>query len=203
VSEKVESDVFGSIFHRVMEQIYRRYENQMVTPDALSAIVKDDDYLNTLIEKAFARYYFRDDANVQPLVGENYLIGEVIRSYVKQTLEVDKSFTPFRYIGSEYKFETAYRMNDDLAVQFKGSIDRIDMQGDIYRIVDYKTGAGSTVFSELSSFFDTSRNADLSKSCRFSCTRFFMTDNFPVESCRLPYILCDRFIPKTLILSFL
>lgn len=179
VSEKVESDVFGSIFHRVMEQIYRRYENQMVTPDALSAIVKDDDYLNTLIEKAFARYYFRDDANVQPLVGENYLIGEVIRSYVKQTLEVDKSFTPFRYIGSEYKFETAYRVNDDLAVQFKGSIDRIDMQGDIYRIVDYKTGAGSTVFSELPFLFDTSRNADLSKILQVFLYSFFYDRQFP------------------------
>jgi ATP-dependent helicase/DNAse subunit B len=178
VSEKVESDVFGSIFHRVMEQIYRRYENQIVTPDVLSVIIKDD-YLNTLIEKAFARYYFRDDANVQPLIGENYLIGEVIRSYVKQTLEVDKSFTPFRYIGSEYKFETAYRVSDDLAVQFKGSIDRIDMQREIYRIVDYKTGKGGTVFSELSSLFDTSRNADLSKILQVFLYSFFYDRQFP------------------------
>jgi hypothetical protein len=178
VSEKVESDVFGSIFHRVMEQIYSRYENKIVTPDTLSAIAKDDEYLNTLIEKAFARYYFRDDVNVQPLVGENYLIGEVIRSYVKQTLEVDKSFTPFRYIGSEYKFETLYRVNDDLAVQFKGSIDRIDEQGGIYRIVDYKTGGGNTVFSELSLLFDTSRNADLSKILQVFLYSFFYDRQF-------------------------
>jgi len=178
VSEKVESDVFGSIFHRVMEQIYRRYENKIVTPDALSAIAKDEEYLNALIEKAFARYYFRDDANVQPLVGENYLVGEIIRSYVKQTLAVDKSFTPFRYIGSEYKFETAYRVNDDLAVQFKGSIDRIDQQEDAYRIIDYKTGKGGTVFSELTTLFDTSRNADMSKILQVFLYSFFYDRQF-------------------------
>jgi hypothetical protein len=178
VSEKVESDVFGSIFHRVMEQIYRRYENKIVTPDALSAIAKDEEYLNALIEKAFARYYFRDDTNIQPLVGENYLVGEIIRSYVKQTLAVDKSFTPFRYIGSEYKFETAYRVNDDLAVQFKGSIDRIDQQEDAYRIIDYKTGKGGTVFSELTTLFDTSRNADMSKILQVFLYSFFYDRQF-------------------------
>jgi len=51
VQESVESDVFGSIFHRLMEIIYNRYNNQTVTTDILSGIAKDDAYLTGIIEQ--------------------------------------------------------------------------------------------------------------------------------------------------------
>ena len=158
VQESVESDVFGSIFHRLMEIIYNRYNNKTVTPDVLSGIAKDDTSLTGIIEKAFARYYFRDEGNPRPLQGQHYLIGEILRSYVKQTLEMDKQFTPFQYIGSEYRFNTSYRVNDALTVNFKGSIDRIDRVGESHRIIDYKTGTGSTDFKDIPQLFDASKN---------------------------------------------
>jgi len=158
VQESVESDVFGSIFHRLMEIIYNRYNNKTVTPDILSGIAKDDASLTGIIEKAFARYYFRDEGNPRPLQGQHYLIGEILRSYVKQTLEMDKQFTPFQYIGSEYRFNTSYQVNDTLTVNFKGSIDRIDRVGEAHRIIDYKTGTGSTDFKDIPQLFDASKN---------------------------------------------
>ena len=158
VQESVESDVFGSIFHRLMEIIYNRYHNQTVTPDILSGIAKDDAYLTGIIEQAFARYYFRDEGNSRPLQGQNFLIGEILRSYVKQTLAMDKQFTPFRYIASEYRFNTSYRVNDALTVNFKGSIDRIDQVGESVRIIDYKTGKGDTGFRDIPQLFDASKN---------------------------------------------
>lgn len=158
VQESIESDVFGSIFHRVMEVIYNRYKGQMVMPDALSAISKDDAYLTELIEKAFARYYFKDEENPKPLQGQHHLVGEILRSYVKQTLEVDKKVAPFEYIGSEYRFHSPYRVNDKLSVNFKGSIDRIDKKENTYRIIDYKTGIGATDFKEIADLFDANNN---------------------------------------------
>lgn len=157
VQESVESDVFGSIFHRVMETVYNRYKEIVVTPDALTEIIRNDAYLTEIIEKAFARYYFKDETSARPLQGQHYLIGEVLRSYVKQTLESDKQLTPFEYVSSEFRFNNRYRVGDDLSVNFKGSIDRIDRIGDSYRIVDYKTGKGETDFKDIQQMFDSSK----------------------------------------------
>ena len=158
VQESVESDVFGSIFHRLMEMIYNRYKGLSVTPDVLSGIAKNDRYLTELIEKAFARYYFKDEENTRPLQGQHHLIGEILRSYVKQTLAVDKQFTPFEYIDSEYRFVKEYAVNPVLTVNFKGSIDRIDRVGGAHRIIDYKTGTGATDFKSIEQLFDESKN---------------------------------------------
>ncbi len=158
VQESIESDVFGSIFHRLMETIYNRYTDRVVTPDVLTEIAKNDLYLTDILEKAFARYYFKDEKNLRPLQGQHYLIGEILRSYVKQTLEKDKQFTPFEYIGSEHRFTRSYLVNDGLTVNFKGSIDRIDRVGEMHRIIDYKTGTGATDFKDIPQLFDASKN---------------------------------------------
>ncbi len=157
VEESVESNVFGSIFHRLMETIYQRYKNRVVTIDVLSEIIKNEAYLIGIIEKTFARYYFKDRDNPRPLEGQYYLIGEVLKSYVKQTLAIDKQFTPFTYISSEYSFNRAYKLNDNLTVNFKGNIDRIDKVGGTVRIIDYKTGTGKLSFKDISELFDSSK----------------------------------------------
>ncbi|MDR0332119.1 MAG: PD-(D/E)XK nuclease family protein [Dysgonamonadaceae bacterium] len=158
VQETVEAAEFGSIFHRVMENIYNRLKDAPIVPDTLSTIAKDDAYLISLIEKAFARYYFKDEHNPQPLQGQHYLIGEILRSYVRQTLEMDKQFTPFEYIDSEFRFNQPYRVNEALSVNFKGSIDRIDKVNGTYRVIDYKTGSGPTDFRDIEQLFDASKN---------------------------------------------
>jgi len=158
VEETVEADVFGSIFHRLMETLYNRHQGMTITPDLLTSLVKDEALLNRTLERAFARYYFRDENHPRPLEGQHYLIGEILKSYVKQTLEMDKQFTPFSYLGSEYQFKSSYRVNDELEISFKGSIDRIDRVGDSVRIIDYKTGKGETTFREMATLFDASKN---------------------------------------------
>ncbi len=159
VRESVESDLFGSIFHKLMEKIYGRYKNKTVTPDVLTSIAKDDVLLTKLLEEAFAEHYFKRKDDPRPLMGQHYLIGEILRSYVKQTLETDKQFAPFEFVGAEYRFgqETPYRVNDELSVNFKGIIDRIDRVGDSYRIIDYKTGTGTTDFKQVADLFDGSK----------------------------------------------
>lgn len=158
VQESVEANVFGSIFHRVMEIIYNRYQGKTITPDVLNEIVKNEAFLTEALEKAFTRYYFKDEANRYPLEGQHYLVGEILRSYVKQTLKVDRQFTPFEYVDSEYRFSQPYRVSDSLEVNFKGSIDRVDRVKEMLRIIDYKMGSGSTEFKEIPQLFDASKN---------------------------------------------
>ena len=157
VQEIIQSDVVGTIFHYLMENIYNRYRNKVVLPDTLREIIQAEDYQTDLLETAFAKFYFKSPSQKQKLEGHHFLISEVIRDFVKQTLELDKRFAPFQYIESEYTFAEPYRVNDSLTVNFKGKIDRIDRVGDLYRIIDYKTGTGKTDFSDFAELFDSAK----------------------------------------------
>jgi CRISPR/Cas system-associated exonuclease Cas4 (RecB family) len=194
VQESVESDVFGSIFHRLMEIIYQRYKNSVVTIDVLNEIIKDDSYLTAIIEKTFAQYYFKDSDNPRPLEGQYYLIGEILRSYVKQTLNIDKQFAPFTYISSEYRFNREYKLNDELTVNFKGSIDRIDRVGGSVRIIDYKTGAGKTTVKDIPELFDDSKSKRPSQILQvFVYGLFYLLENPSVELSPAVYYLREVF----------
>lgn len=154
VQESVESNVFGTIYHAVMQNIYDRYEDQIVLPDTLNTIIGDNKYLTKLIEQAFAEHFFKKKDHPQSLVGHHYLIGEILRDYIKQTLHIDKRFAPFEYIGSEYRFNIAHKASNKLSVNLKGSIDRIDKSENTIRVIDYKTGSGKLNFAEIKEIFD-------------------------------------------------
>ena len=56
--------------------------------------------MSEAIEIAFSEIFFKSDKR-QTLIGQNYLIGEMIRKYVMKVLEHDDKLTPFQYIESE------------------------------------------------------------------------------------------------------
>lgn len=153
VSETIESNVFGSILHKVMEELYHPFCGKLVTVDLLKAIRKDTALVTGAIARAFASEFFKSDV-VRTLTGQNYLIGEMIRKYVEKILERDGKLTPFRYIESERKIKGLISLSDHSEVQLKGFIDRVDEVGDAIRIIDYKSGNGNTVFNSLESLFD-------------------------------------------------
>lgn len=153
VNETIESDVFGSILHKVMEELYKPLCGKLVTADLLKAIRKDTPVLTGAIARAFAEIYFRTEV-VRPLTGQNFLIGEMIRKYVEKVLERDGKLTPFRYLESEKKIDRLFTLTDKTEIQLKGFIDRIDEVRDAVRIIDYKSGNGTTLFTTIENLFD-------------------------------------------------
>lgn len=153
VSETIESNVFGSILHKVMEELYQPFCGKMVTADLLKAIRKDTPMLTGAIARAFAEIFFKTDI-VRPLTGQNFLIGEMIRKYVEKVLERDAKLTPFRYIESEKQIKCLFPLTDKSNIQLKGFIDRIDEVRDTVRIIDYKSGSGTTQFTSVEALFD-------------------------------------------------
>lgn len=153
VAENIESPLFGSILHKVMEETYRPYCGAQVTADLLKLAAKDD-LLTERIQSAFAELFFHTE-KVRPLLGQNYLTGEMIRKYVRQILERDRRLTPFRYLSSEMEVHRLFTLTDGRNVHLKGFIDRLDeVQGRI-RIVDYKTGMKKEMsFLTMQSLFD-------------------------------------------------
>lgn len=153
ITETVERDVFGSILHKVMEDLYVPFKGKLVTADLLKLLRKDQPLLTGTIARAFAELFFKSPV-VRPLEGENFLTGEMIRKYAEKILEQDARFTPFHYIESEKKVRATITLSDKRVVQLKGFIDRVDSLDRVLRIVDYKTGSGKLEFESVEGLFD-------------------------------------------------
>jgi ATP-dependent exoDNAse (exonuclease V) beta subunit len=158
VEESVEYAIFGSILHEIMQIIYDRYKGSTVTASTLNEIRKNDAFLTEKLEQAFAKLYTKQPDKPKPLKGNNYLVGETLRNYIKQVLAIDARLAPFDYIDSEFRFKNPHKVNEGLAVNFKGSIDRIDAINGTTRIIDYKSGTGDLNFNQLEDLFDSSKD---------------------------------------------
>lgn len=155
ISETIEADTFGSIFHSVMEWLYHRFEGKMITADLLHSLAKNEKLLTETIERSFAKNYFKtDESKAKKLTGQNFLTGEIIRRYVKQVLHTDAKLTPFIYIQSEKRIIQEYQLPTGKSVSLKGFIDRIDEVNKRTRIIDYKTGKGLLQFKDMKQVFD-------------------------------------------------
>lgn len=152
VSESIESDVFGSILHKVMEELYQPLGNKLVTADLLKAIRKDTARMTGAVARAFASEFFKTET-VRPLTGQNFLIGEMIRKYAEKVLEKDGKLTPFRYVESEKRVNALFPISSGRFVQLKGFIDRIDEVDGLLRIIDYKSGQGLSAFGAVDDLF--------------------------------------------------
>lgn len=158
VEESIEYAIFGSILHMIMQIIYDRYKGSTVNVSTLNEIRKNDAFLTAKLEQAFAKLYTKQPDRPKPLKGNNYLVGETLRKYIKQILKIDASIAPFNYIDSEMRFKEKHKVNDHLSVNFKGSIDRIDEKNGTTRIIDYKSGKGELNFNLMEDLFDGSKS---------------------------------------------
>ncbi len=156
VSESVESNVFGSIFHHVMEKIYSKYEGKLVEKRDLIGEEMDNEGIGKYILEGFSEYM-----HIQQLSGQHKIIEALIRKYVSLALKEDIALAPFKYIAGERRFRYSLPIYDGAVnVNFKAFIDRIDtlVEGNITRIADYKTGSVTPVGAnfELEQLFDKS-----------------------------------------------
>jgi CRISPR/Cas system-associated exonuclease Cas4 (RecB family) len=153
VMETIESNMFGSILHKVMETLYHRFQGEIVMADLLDLLQKDKNTLTKIITEVYTNEFFKSD-KILPLTGQNYLIGEMIRKYVLKIIARDREKTPFRYIQSEKRIYTNFRLSNGEEIALKGFIDRIDEVDGVTRIVDYKSGPGLSVYNSMESLFD-------------------------------------------------
>jgi len=160
VKETVESDMFGTIFHAVMENLYDPFKGKMIQQSDFDSLIKNLPLIEKQISIAFAENYFKKKNNViVQLEGNNLLIANIIRKYIIQVLKLDKQYAPFRYVSSEELCNIRFPIfNNQNSVNIKGFIDRIDEKEGRLRILDYKTGSGSLEFKNLDEVFEHNKD---------------------------------------------
>lgn len=159
VKETIEADMFGTLFHAVMENLYKPFKGKLIQPTDFEALIKNTLHIDQEITLAFSEKYFKkkNRALVQ-LEGNNLLIATVIRKYILQVLQTDKKHAPFTYINSEERCSIQYPIQDGaMQVNIKGFIDRIDEKEGSLRILDYKTGSGTLDFKNLDEVFEQNK----------------------------------------------
>lgn len=161
VSESVEANTFGSIYHETMQKLYDPYKNKMVNQDAIENMIEDEIKIEKFINEGFTEYQFK--GREVELTGSNLLIANVIKDYVIKTLRRDQARAPFKYCASEESYKINFAFDTNKEVTLKGVIDRVDETTKdgitTTHIIDYKTGRSvGRDFENVEELFDPKRN---------------------------------------------
>ncbi|NCC98612.1 MAG: PD-(D/E)XK nuclease family protein [Bacteroidia bacterium] len=153
VTETMEGNQFGQIFHKAMELIYTDNINREVNETTLNMWIKDEVKLRQIVQESFNECYFKGKST--KITGMNHLIEEVIIRYIKQILIYDKKKSPFTPLAGEELYEGYIYINElHSFARIYGYIDRIDDCKMTKQICDYKTGSDKLKYDSVESLFD-------------------------------------------------
>lgn len=144
VTEIMESNQFGSVFHKAIETLYTQLKEELhgtpFTKEALMQLHSNQLRIETAVSNAMSQF---------EITGINYIMYELIVKYIKRVIETDAARAPFTLEACEQEFAIQYTPTDerfkDIQVVIKGFIDRVDTYFDSNnikrtRLIDYKTG---------------------------------------------------------------
>lgn len=160
IAEEIDARDFGSILHACLEDIYSGFPQKVITTSMLEAVLKDEAILASALDKAFDKVVFgveSGESGRKP-EGFNFIVKQVIYSYIKQFLAAESRTCPFTLISLEQKYyaEIPVTVNGTShSLRIGGIIDRIDQCNGKIRILDYKTGKVMNSFKSVESLFDS------------------------------------------------
>lgn len=169
-SEETGAADHGNVVHEVAERIYGFFGRRGgdVTRADLDSLIAGG--FDNLLERELVRavnihlvhYPSMVDGKENPMLEKipldekNSLYADALRLSLRTMF--CKEQTPFAIVGTEVPVAFSWQVSDSLTVNFKMIIDRLDriVEGntDIYRIIDYKTGADKTDFPSVESLFE-------------------------------------------------
>lgn len=152
--QTIDNRVFGLIFHRAAELIYKPFLGQTMTESVFEALLKDErkvlDAIDTAIKIELFGVNEQEAINhkMPVLSGSEVIQRSVIRRLLRQLLQFDRKNAPVKVLGVEKKIRHTISFESQGAereILIKGTIDRLDeVTGPdgkpLVRVVDYKTG---------------------------------------------------------------
>ena len=176
--DEVDNKIFGNIFHRAAELFYYTFASKddiatddqgkqrlihpiVITADDLDHALKDTSLIYRLVDQAFREELFKvSSSDYHPKYNGLQLINkEVIASYLRQLITIDRRQAPFTIIGMEIAVSTTLGVTTargQKLFRIGGFIDRLDSvaasgnpsaSGNLaerIRVIDYKTGRSRT-----------------------------------------------------------
>ena len=192
--DEVDNKIFGNIFHRAAELFYYTFaskediavddrgKQRLIHPIVISAgdldnALKDSSLVYRLVDQAFREELFKvSSSDYHPKYNGLQLINkEVIASYLRQLITIDRRQAPFTIIGMEIVVSTTLGVataRGEKLFRIGGFIDRLDAVAangnpsaggnlaERIRVIDYKTGrAQATHPKDIDEVFRTTPQA--------------------------------------------
>ncbi len=142
----LDAAIFGSILHRSMELVYKKYLGMEVSNhDLEEALAVSDQAVNEAFLIEYRKLPHR-------LEGEELLTLSAIKNLVKRIITQDLNRTPFVLKGLENGVEANLESVRG-RVALRGTIDRLESKDGADLILDYKTGKVAFKVSDLEQLF--------------------------------------------------
>ncbi len=138
VEETVAYNTLGTVVHETLESFYKPLEGIELTPDHIRTF---ETRITTEVTAQFEKTYSKIPLNQ----GKNLLIFEVVKRYVSNFLKMElRELEGGKKIVIK-KIEAQLKAPVDIneipfPVNIRGNVDRVDMENEVMRIIDYKTG---------------------------------------------------------------
>lgn len=161
VSTDIDSAMFGTIFHKTAEKIYKEFSDRPITAELLDRLLHDPRKISDRVDDSFRTEFFKLKGNEKIAYNGLQLINSrVIINYIRQLFKNDRRYTPFTIVGTEkpVKEERIIKLCDGQSVTIRvgGIIDRMDLKDGTLRIVDYKTGGQPSYTTDIATLFQPS-----------------------------------------------
>ncbi|MFA7360218.1 MAG: PD-(D/E)XK nuclease family protein [Candidatus Kapaibacterium sp.] len=134
---------FGTVFHGIMQILYKPYLDKVITGDIIDNIINDvinnyDDIFESFLksDKKLSNVNFSAK-------GRNLLYKSIIRRLVIKLLEQERNRNPYTVKALEAELYTSLKFNvngKEREIRIGGVVDRIDEESGVTTVIDYKTG---------------------------------------------------------------
>ena len=167
VSSDIDQSVFGTLFHQAAEMIYKDLitNGKHIIASDLESLIRNIPLLKKYVDKSFKKVFFKIPEKEKCIYNGTQLINHhVLTTYLRNLLRTDFRYAPFDMVGMEVPVFEDLNITADgntFPIRIGGIIDRMDLKGDILRIVDYKTGHAQDKhkFKDIDSLFLTDKKS--------------------------------------------
>jgi hypothetical protein len=156
LKEEIDPALFGTILHESISKIYKDLGNP-IQPADIASVINDPDRQRKAINEALSEALHPGKNTGFEPAGRNLVIREIIYTYLTKILERDREYCPITIHSLEKPYYTGLSFESDgmtRTVRIGGKIDRIDLTGGLYRVLDYKTGRGELSFESIGDLFN-------------------------------------------------
>ncbi|MFM2208267.1 MAG: hypothetical protein RL213_2242 [Bacteroidota bacterium] len=171
--EVLEAKSLGLVLHRAMELLYSESSSTITSLQFAG--------LHRKVEEAVDQAILDKFADPGHLEGKNLLLRNVIVELVRQILRSDEKEAPVSIVELEQVSQRPFEFAEGRQVVLSGIIDRVDRisrpDGDIYRVIDYKTG--KVEFRKIESADDLLRDSVHKEQFQAMLYAWFLSKRYP------------------------
>ena len=196
LSDELDSSIFGSIFHRAAEYLYKaighiKEEERFFTPfviqkEHFDSYLKAPHLIEKLVTRAFSKEYFKGKpADPKKFNGQQLINYQVICHTLRRLIEFDSKRAPFTLYGLEHPVTSIYSLrNSNVQLKVGGIIDRLEEKDGRFYIIDYKTSGKAKSYKALDDLFVQKDN----RAAHIFQTFVYASVLLRKEECKLPIV---------------